>query len=204
MTTMRDLMMIVEEANTAAVEWLYHLTDDENVDAILADGFEPGSYFGSLAIIRFYIKMKLHRGQHPVIFRVPLSRFETSHLEPDLKGIEDPPSSDVIEMTGDDVEQAWDNSAQDWKTSLELIGSVRYEQRLIVSSDDIFEGRAKLPKTTMQKKPKQLKNPREEILRLALKHHADKLPSEIRKRVAELDDNDLPSVLATYRNLTGG
>jgi hypothetical protein len=74
----------------------------------------------------------------PVVFRVPFSAFRTAYLEPDLKGIQDPPSAEVTGMTEDEVGAAWDASGQSWQDSLKLIGSVRYGMQVAVTTKNLY------------------------------------------------------------------
>lgn len=133
-----DLMEGIEDVATDG--FLYHLTSASNRDDILADGLVAGSYFGHLSVIRYYIRMNLHRGT-PLVFRIPFARFDAGMFVPDMKGIQDPPSSDVTELTDAEVEEEWDASPQDWKACLGLIGSVQYMQAMRVSESDIFDAK---------------------------------------------------------------
>lgn len=119
-------------------QYLFHLTSTDALESIIERGIDPPSYWGVLSVVRYYERMKLHVGE-PLIFRVPLDQFRPMFLEPDMRGLQDPPDSSVTEMTEDELEDAWDESDQTWQASLNLIGSVAYHGVMQVTNRHIFK-----------------------------------------------------------------
>lgn len=130
-------MKLCETTVSEPKVFLYHLTSADALEDIFDRGIDPVSYWGTLPVVRYYRSMKLHTGD-PMIFRVPLDRFRPALLLPDMRGIQEPPSASVIDMTEDEVSEAWDESNQTWQDSLNLIGSVAYEATVPVTLRDVF------------------------------------------------------------------
>lgn len=133
---MRYAQIVTEVRRKSTKRYLFHLSSAHALESILERGIDPG-YWGALPIIRYYERMKLHVG-NPLIFRVALDRFRQDLLEPDMRGLQDPPDASVIEMTEDELEQAWDESNQTWEDCLSLIGSVSYRGVIAVTEEDIL------------------------------------------------------------------
>ena len=139
MTSMRRYMDAIQTLTEAPAErFLFHFTDQDSLDDILETGVRPLSYWGTMAVAMWY-RSSLYRGDKPVILRVPLISFDHNYLEPDMRGLQDPPPSSVIEMTEEDVSEAWDTIENpNWEDCLNLIGSVSYRGIVRVTEKNIF------------------------------------------------------------------
>ena len=120
---MRKLIAIVESEDFDG--YLYHATPNRNLTNILENGIQPVSYWGEYRIAKYYAEDIVDNGDQFTMFRVPLSAFVTTQLEPDFNGIEEPLAY-TLGMSEDEIWGEWNNSDQSWKDSLEIIGSVQY------------------------------------------------------------------------------
>lgn len=105
--------------------YLYHATSAEKLDNIQDTGLQSGSYWGTAAIVEYYIETIEDEGKTPVVLKALLSAFDPTKLAPDRPGLEEPITT-VVGMNEQQVWKAWKKSKQTWQDCLNLIGSVRY------------------------------------------------------------------------------
>lgn len=99
---------------------LYHGYANGDLQAILAEGLDPISYWGDLATAASYA------GPGEMLFRLPVERFDEGSLAFN-EGM-----AESLSEEGEDVPVSGT-----WEESLEAFGSVRYDARLHLSEDDI-------------------------------------------------------------------
>lgn len=120
-----DTISIFEEIRLDFDGFLYHATSIDNIEGIYKQGIKPVSYWGVFEIAAYYADGIEEDGQEPHIFKLPISDFDPSLLEPDYPGLQEP-LVPMIGMPEDEIWDKWERSEKTWRVSLELIGSVRY------------------------------------------------------------------------------
>lgn len=107
---------------------LYHATSTTKAALIETQGMLPGSYWGTEEIADYYAETVVDEGEDYVIISISLDTLrdlDAAQIVPDHAGIEEPLTY-TLGMSEDDVAEAWDESAQDWEASLEIIQSLRF------------------------------------------------------------------------------
>ena len=139
MTQMRHWLNAVREG-AEAERFLYHFTDQENLPDILEMGVRPLSYWGTMRVAMYY-EGALYRGDRTAILRVPLANFDPEYMEPDMRGLQDPPPATVTfsDLTDDEISDAWDTIENPtWEDCLNLIGSISYRGVMMITKKNIF------------------------------------------------------------------
>lgn len=114
---------------------LTHVTSSDNLQSIMRKGLHAHTCLSaSDSLTEYYAETIEDDGDTPVTFGVELSSLNESLLLPDINGIEEPIMSVVRGISGCRDEEAlydaWMNSTQDFKASLELIGSVVFSDTI--------------------------------------------------------------------------
>lgn len=104
--------------------FLYHAAPLATLESILRDGLKPGSYAGRLEIAEYYADVLEDEGEISVLLRFPLEAIDAEALQPDQNGLEEPLTY-TLSRSEEDIWQSWSDSSQDWKASLDIIGSLR-------------------------------------------------------------------------------
>ena len=105
-----------------------HVTARENLASILANGLRPGAYLvigDRTEISDYYAETVTDEGKAPVVIEVDAANLPPENFAPDFNGIEEP-LTHTLQMTEDDVREAWAGSGGTWHDSIELIGTCRY------------------------------------------------------------------------------
>ena len=105
-----------------------HVSARDNLASILANGLRQGAYLvidDRTEISDHYADTVTDEGKEPVVIEVDASRLPPENFAPDFNGIEEP-LTHTLQMTEDDVQQAWSGSGGTWLDSIELIGTCRY------------------------------------------------------------------------------
>lgn len=108
----------------------FHVTAQENLQAILRDGLNARTCFISEKwpdMLAYYKETIEDEGRVPVVIEVDQSHLEDVHpgiLEPDWGGIEEP-LTHTLGMRENEVQDRWKNSARDWSACVELMGTCR-------------------------------------------------------------------------------
>jgi hypothetical protein len=120
--------------------YLYRAVEARFVEEILASGVssERATYWGTHSIASYYAETIEDEGEEPVIIRAEIEAFNADFLEPDQPGI-DEPISFLIGMKEQAIYDAWIASDGSWKSSLDLIGSVRYRGDLPAAALSVDE-----------------------------------------------------------------
>lgn len=110
---------------------LAHVTSSANLQSIRRKGLNANTCLSaSESLTDYYAETVEDDGDTPVTLGIELSSLDASLLMPDINGIEEPIMSVVRAISGCRDEEAlydaWMNSNQDFKASLDLIGSVVY------------------------------------------------------------------------------
>lgn len=105
---------------------LYHVTPQQNVDAIQRDGVKPVSYWGIGDLADYYIEAIQDEGHRPAVFAIKLSELDPSLIEPDHPGIAEPITT-AIDKSEEDVWEEWEACDGTWEDSLNIVGSVSYK-----------------------------------------------------------------------------
>lgn len=122
---MRSWITIIESIEDDFDGYLYHVSPSSNAKSISNTGIQPVSYWSIGKITDYYEEEVTEDSGEAIVFKVPISQFDESLLEPDYPGI-DEPLTYTLGMSEDDVQEAWDKSDQSWRDCLDIIGSVRY------------------------------------------------------------------------------
>jgi hypothetical protein len=120
---------------------LYHGTSQRKLHELLATGgtMTAPSWWGSQEVAWYYAEDQEDRdGSSPVVIGVPLSRFDTAHLEPDHNSIAEPITT-VIGKTEDEVIEAWETAEGTWQESLDIVESVIYRAPIQVTDADVTD-----------------------------------------------------------------
>lgn len=105
-----------------------HVAARANLASIMANGLRPGSYLvldDRTEISDFYAETVTDEGQVPVVIEVDASNLPPENFAPDTNSIEEP-LTHTLQMTEDDVQEAWAGSGCTWLDSIEIIGTCRY------------------------------------------------------------------------------
>lgn len=112
---------------------LYCAIPAEDAEKALRDGVPDRlTYWAVLPLAEYYAEAVEDDGFQPVILKISLANLDQALLEPDHPGIEEPITT-VLASTEDLVLQAWENSDQSWRASLDLIGSLRHRGPIAAS-----------------------------------------------------------------------
>ncbi len=138
-------------ARTQLPSVLYHGTSTKWLDQILRDGLKPCHLTGEVVMgcytddreiaIHHAVEMADFEDAAPVLFRLPMDRFDVEKFTLDDKFVELHPSAGrgrfVVEMVGG---EAWENAPWTWLAMLRLAGSVGYTGTIPVSQGDLVVG----------------------------------------------------------------
>jgi hypothetical protein len=115
---------------------LYHATNIDDLGSIACEGMRAGSYWASDKHVHdYYCSTVRDEGNEDVSLTVELSELEPVWLQPDWNGI-DEPLCFTLGMDEDEIRELWDGSSQDWRASLEIIGTLRYDA--VIPPDKIY------------------------------------------------------------------
>lgn len=128
--------------------FLYHGTSTKYLDQMLRDGLEPchmtgavlmGCYADDPAIAWHHAECMAEAEEaDPILFRIPIDRFDPGSFTLDDKFVELAPSSGrgvaLYHATG---HAAWERAPWTWRAMLHLAGSVGYVETIPVSRDDL-------------------------------------------------------------------
>lgn len=148
---------MLREASSKDV--LYSATSHAKLPSILQSGMRPPSYWTPhYELVDYYADTVRDEGDQPVILAVSLDRFDAGSFAPDMPSIEEPINSFVRSLHGFgsrlipdpydpdehlDIEEwvlkSWEHSAQDYKASLDIVGSVVYRKPLKIMPEDADE-----------------------------------------------------------------
>jgi hypothetical protein len=115
---------------------LYHATSVDKLLNIVKTGqLNKGSYWAANQNVhRYYMETVKDDGDAPVALTIDLSSLSPSFLIPDFNGIEEPLTY-TLKTTEEQVWDEWANSTKDWQASLDIIGTVVYNDIILV--DDL-------------------------------------------------------------------
>jgi hypothetical protein len=110
---------------------LYHATSAINIEAVMTDGLRKGAYLtNSPEQAEYYAETIADEGQTPVIIELELSDLLSAvgddHIFPDHASIAEPITS-TLELTEDEVHEAWSEAEGTWRDSLEIVSCIRVE-----------------------------------------------------------------------------
>lgn len=116
---------------------LYHATPTDNIEAIMMEGLRSGAYLtNSPDQADYYAETISDEGKVPVIVELELSELLLTvgedHIAPDHASIAEPITS-TLELTEDEVHEAWEAAEGTWRESLEIVNSVRVEASIPAS-----------------------------------------------------------------------
>ena len=130
---------------------LYHGTSSKHVKAILAEGLDEPSCWGSYEMAAFFAGQECkEKGGEPKIFARRLSAFDVASLQVDEQAV-DFPMSDVIGLGYDVLGHAWEEleaeDGQDWAAALRIYRSVECTERVFLTKGHLLQGHAREPET---------------------------------------------------------
>lgn len=110
----------------------YHATARAKLASISNQGFRAGCYFAAWPeMSNYYLETIRDEGDEPVLLAIDSSVLDASLLRPDRPGIIEPITTVVRRMTDlsdeEEIHEAWDQSSKNWKASLDIVGTVKYE-----------------------------------------------------------------------------
>jgi len=110
---------------------MIHVTYARHLDAILERGLKSGSYLTNLpAVAAYYAEGILEEGSDYRAIAIDLDLLLGSvgeqALHPDNPSIQEPITT-ALGKGMDEVDSEWANSPMDWRSSLEIVGSVRVD-----------------------------------------------------------------------------
>lgn len=115
---------------------LYHATNINNLASIAREGMRAGSYWASNDDVHnYYGSVVRDEGHEDVTLTVALGDLLAAWLQPDWNGIE-APLCFTLGMDEDEIRELWDGSSQDWRASLEIIGTLKYGA--VIPPDKIY------------------------------------------------------------------
>lgn len=76
-------------------------------------------------IHEYYLDTIREDGYEPVSIVIDISAMDSSLIEPDYPGIEEPLTY-TLKTSEDTVWEKWENSSKTWRDSIEIIGSIRF------------------------------------------------------------------------------
>lgn len=131
--------------------FLYHGTSRLYLDQILADGLLPCTISGEepMTCLADDVEIAIHHALHqadfeesePVVFMIPISRFDRDRFRLEDKFVELAPSAgrglDLYHSMGDD---AWQARPWTWESMLEACGAVGYTAPIPVTDRMMLEG----------------------------------------------------------------
>lgn len=108
---------------------LFHATKLDALSSIAEEGLHELSYWSDDdSVCAYYSETIEEEGDTPVILVIDLDDLVrlvgNDAMEPDQPGI-DEPITGALEMREEEVWEAWDESDQDWRASLEIVHSMR-------------------------------------------------------------------------------
>lgn len=107
---------------------LYHGTTEKLAEIILEGGMNSPSYWtDSLDLAYYYAGESIDDpNDETVILTIDLKDLDEEKCLPDMPSLYEPITS-VLDLDEDALWDNWVNSSQDWKASLELVSSIRYD-----------------------------------------------------------------------------
>lgn len=118
--------------------FLYHVTARSNINRILEYGLNSGSYWGLTHIVSYYAETIEDEGEEPLFIKLPIEAFDDDHIEPDINGIYEPLTF-TLGMSEDSIIETWESGEGRWFDCLNLIGSVRYMSRVLISKSNFTD-----------------------------------------------------------------
>jgi hypothetical protein len=108
---------------------LYHATSIDSLEAIMTEGLRAGTCLTNNSDqADYYAETISDEGKVPVILELDLSELILSvgedHIEPDHPSIAEPITS-TLELTEDEVHEAWEAAEGTWRESLDIVNNVR-------------------------------------------------------------------------------
>lgn len=115
---------------------LYHATSLDKLLTIVKTGqLNKGSYWAANEKVhRYYMETVKDDGDTPVAITIDFSVLSQDSLLPDLNGI-DEPLTYTLKTTEEKVWEEWANSNKDWLASMDIIGTVVYND--VISVNDL-------------------------------------------------------------------
>jgi hypothetical protein len=120
--------------------YLWHGTSDTNLDNILANGITAPSHWGTDTMADYFAEGAAEaESGNPIIFRVPLSRFNKAALAIDKIAIQEP-ITEALGKDEDTLMEEWSAVPGEgtWQDCLRIFGAVKYNAPLKVTKEDIF------------------------------------------------------------------
>lgn len=105
---------------------LLHVTAAGNINSIIENGLDAGSYLTNSDDIADYYADVIHdEGDEPITLEIDLDTLNKKGLKPDKPGLEEPITS-ALDMDEDEIWDEWMASKKKWQDSLEIVHSVFY------------------------------------------------------------------------------
>jgi adenosyl cobinamide kinase/adenosyl cobinamide phosphate guanylyltransferase len=121
----------------AGEEMLYYGTTTEKLDALLEDGLEAPSHWGTLEMATLRAEEAAEEdGGDPVVITKSMTDFSTTALQADEDAIKTPAQS-IVARSEEQIAEEWEKSDKSWEDSLDLAESVLYDGHLEISEDEI-------------------------------------------------------------------
>lgn len=131
---MRKWINLIESMTDEFDGYLYHVAPAEQAESIAREGIRPVSYWAIGSVHDYYVEEVSESGEAK-IYRVPLTDFDASLLEPDYPGLEEPLTY-TLKMSEEEVWEEWESSEQTWRDCLDIIGSVRYRGSIVSEPEE--------------------------------------------------------------------
>lgn len=122
---------------------LFHATKRDALSSIAEEGLRELSYWSDNdSVCAYYSETIKEEGDESVILVIDLDALVrlvgNDAIEPDHPGI-DEPITGALDKREEEIWEAWDESRQDWRDSLEIIHSLRVRAPIPVSAMRILD-----------------------------------------------------------------
>lgn len=115
-------------------QFFYHATSFHNYLEIVKTGcIKQNSFFAVKEIAEYYASVIRDEGDTPVLLSFPANLFDNAEMMVDQNGIDEPVTYSAFGLTEEDVHDAWEESDKSVDACIDLIGSFRYREEVMLA-----------------------------------------------------------------------